>query len=62
VEILRTRESVKSDESSDADLHSKLQEMFTGEALDEILSLEKQTCLNTIIKHFREDRLGVLLT
>ncbi len=35
-----SRESVKSDESSDADLHSKLQEMFTGEDLDEILSLE----------------------
>jgi hypothetical protein len=58
VEILRTLESVKSDESSDADLHSKLQEMFTGEALDEILSSEKQTCLNTIIKHFQKDRLG----
>jgi hypothetical protein len=58
VGILGMRESVKSDESSDADLHSKLQEMFTGEALDEILSSEKQTCLNTIIKHFRKDRLG----
>ena len=32
--------------------------MFTGEALDEILSSEKQTCLNTIIKHFWKDRLG----
>ena len=58
VEILGMLESVKSDESSDADLHSKLQEMFTGEALDEILSSEKQTCLNTIIKHFWKDRLG----
>ena len=61
VEILGMLESVKSDESSDADLHSKLQEMFTGEALDEILSSEKLTCLNTIIKHFRKDR-EVLLT
>ena len=33
VEILGTRESVKSDESSDADLHSKLQEMFRGKLL-----------------------------
>ena len=50
--------SVKSDLSSDADLVSKLQEIFPPDVLDEILSGDDSVFLNRILKNMQSNGLG----
>ncbi len=50
--------SVKSDLSSDADLVSKLQEIFLPDVLEEILSGDDSVFLNRILKNMQSNGLG----